>query len=241
MVNDPPAASHDTDPATQAFEQMRGEMALVRRAVEKLAAERADIVIPDHSVTLGEIAQRLAATAQGMKTLAAQPAMQIAPDDMAGRIDAAAVKVRRSDHAAIAEAQGRFDQASHDLRAVVRSARTAEQQRQHLYWTAAGGVLAGMLLWAIIPGTLARSAPQSWLWPERMAAHVLRLDLRGAAERLMANADSERWETVPVANSIVQENRDAIANCRRMALESAAPKRCTIMIAPTEGRENPQQ
>src|SRR5690606_12000795 len=123
MVNEPPAELQDADPATQAFEQMRGEMALVRRAVEKLAAERADIVIPDYSATLGEIAQRLGATAQGMKTLAAQPAMQITPDEMAGRIDVAAVKARRSDHAAIAEAQTRFDQASHDLRAVVRSAR----------------------------------------------------------------------------------------------------------------------
>jgi hypothetical protein len=131
-MNDPPAELQDADPAAQAFEQMRGEMALVRRAVEKLAAERADIVIPDYSATLGEIAQRLAAAAHGIKTLAAQPAMQITPDEMGARIDAAAVKARRSDHAAIAAGQSRFDQASHDLRAVVRSARTADEQRRHL-------------------------------------------------------------------------------------------------------------
>lgn len=157
-----PQDMQESDPATRAFEQMRGEIALVRRAVEKLAAERADIVIPDYSTTLGEIAQRLGATAQGMKALAAQPAMQITPDEMASQIDAAALNARQSDHTAIAEAQSRFNQASHDLRAIVRSARTVEQQRRHLYWAAVGGVWIGMLLWAIVPGVLARSAPPSW-------------------------------------------------------------------------------
>lgn len=231
-----PHNMQEPDPATQAFEQMRGEMALVRRAVEKLAAERADIVIPDYSATLGEIAQRLAVTAQGMKTLAAQPAMQITPDEMARRIDAAAHNARRSDHAAIAEAQGRFDQASHDLRAVVRSGRTADEQRRHLYWTAAGGVLAGMLLWAIMPGVLARRAPQSWLWPERMAAHTLRLEPWAAGERLLARTDPARWQTALFAYRLARENREAINNCRKKARESGAPKRCAIMIMPDESR-----
>lgn len=237
MVNDSPVELQDADPATRAFEQMRGEMALVRRAVERLAAERADIVIPDYSTTLGEIAQRLAATAQGMKTLAAQPAMQITPDEMGGRIDAAAVNARRSDHAAIAEAQSRFDQASHDLRAIVRSARTTDEQRRRLYWTAAGGVLAGMLLWAIIPGVLARSAPQSWLWPERMAAHMLRLDPWAAGERLLARADRERWQTVLFANGIVQENKETIAVCRRTAEKTAKPGQCIVLVAPEEAQQ----
>ncbi|MGS1015513.1 DUF6118 family protein [Allosphingosinicella humi] len=216
-------------------------MALVRRAVEKLAAERADIVIPDYSTTLGEIAQRLAATAQGIKTLAAQPAMRITPDEMASRIDTAAVKARRSDHVAIAEAQGRFDQASHDLRAIVRSARAADAQRRHINWTAAGGVLAGILLWAIVPGVLARSAPQSWLWPEHMAARMLRLDPWGAGERLLSRAHPRRWETVLFANSIVQENSDAITDCLRAAEEAARPQRCTIMILPGDHRKIPRE
>lgn len=232
-----PQGMQEPDPATQAFEQMRGEMALVRRAVEKLAAERADIVIPDYSATLAEIAQRLAATAQGIKTLAEQPAMQITPDDMASRIDAAAVNARRSDYAAIAEAQSRFDQAAHDLRAVVRSARAAEQQRQHLYWSAVGGVLVGMLLWAIVPGVLARSAPQRWQWPERTAAHMLGLEPWAAGERILARSNPERWQMVVFANRLVQENREVVAGCRKAVVEAAAPQRCTITIAP-EDNEN---
>ena len=45
------------DPAAKAFEALREEVALARRAVAGLAAERASIEIPDYSATLGEIAK----------------------------------------------------------------------------------------------------------------------------------------------------------------------------------------
>ena len=45
----------EADPATLAFEALREEVALVRRAVAGLAAERTSIEIPDYSETLGQI------------------------------------------------------------------------------------------------------------------------------------------------------------------------------------------
>jgi hypothetical protein len=222
----------EVDAATRAFEQMRGEMALVRRAVEMLAAERADIVIPDYSVTLGEIAKRLGATAQGMKVLAGQPALLITPDEMAGRIDAAAAKARQTDHAQLTDSHRRLDEALHDLRAVVRSARNADDQHRRLRLAAAGGALAGALLWSIIPGLASRIAPESWHWPERLAARTLRLDMWSAGERMLAEADPERWQTVILANRILQDNRRAVAGCRQKANKIVQSQRCPITIAP---------
>ena len=43
--------------AAEAFEAMRGELALLRRAVEGLAAERGAIDMPDYSETLGVLQQ----------------------------------------------------------------------------------------------------------------------------------------------------------------------------------------
>ena len=54
------------DPAPLAFEALRGEVALVRRAVAGLAAERASIDIPDYSETLGQIIRVSSATGQGV-------------------------------------------------------------------------------------------------------------------------------------------------------------------------------
>ena len=45
------------DPAAAAFSRLEREIALIRRAVENLATEKANIDIPDYSSTLGEMAQ----------------------------------------------------------------------------------------------------------------------------------------------------------------------------------------
>ena len=73
-VEEPPTpqpeseALAETDPATEAFARLEGEMAMVRHTVQNMARERADIVIPDYTATLGQMADQLA---QVSKTLGA--------------------------------------------------------------------------------------------------------------------------------------------------------------------------
>ena len=80
----------DLDPATRAFSRLEGEMAMMRRAVEHLATEKAEIDIPDYSKTLGEMANRLV-------SIERQPAMQMTPEDFEARMTAAAARARRDD------------------------------------------------------------------------------------------------------------------------------------------------
>lgn len=42
-------AAQESDPATEAFARLEGEMAMVRHTVQNMARERADIVIPDYT------------------------------------------------------------------------------------------------------------------------------------------------------------------------------------------------
>lgn len=57
-VEEPPTpqpeseALTETDPATEAFARLEGEMAMVRHTVQNMARERADVVIPDYTATL---------------------------------------------------------------------------------------------------------------------------------------------------------------------------------------------
>ena len=51
--------------AAQAFQELRAEVTLMRRAVERLTAERMEVPEPpDYSETLGVIANNITATAQ---------------------------------------------------------------------------------------------------------------------------------------------------------------------------------
>ena len=48
--NPEPEAVTESDPATEAFARLEGEMAMVRHTVQNMARERSDIVIPDLSL-----------------------------------------------------------------------------------------------------------------------------------------------------------------------------------------------
>lgn len=59
------------------------------------------------------------------------------------------------------------------LTKVVASAVSAADQRDRLIWAGSGGVFAGCLLWAILPGPVARALPESWRMPEKIATRAL--------------------------------------------------------------------
>jgi hypothetical protein len=97
----------DADPATLAFEALRAEVALVRRAVAGLSADRASIEIPDYSETLGQIMRGSAATAHNLKALAEMSALRRSAKDWGREIAFAAEDARRSDRQAFAHAPTR--------------------------------------------------------------------------------------------------------------------------------------
>ena len=221
----------EVDPATEAFARLEGEMALVRRAVEHLAAEKGDIRIPDYSTTLGEMAQRLGAIAQGMNTIADKPAMQFTPEGLAARIDAAAQSARRTDHDQLTDARKRFDQGAQDMQKLVARACSATDQHRRLWQSAAGGMLAGILLWSILPGVVARALPEGWHMPERLARHTVgEPTLWEAGTRIMRADSPEAWATITDAAELRRDNREAIDACERDADKANQPVRCTIRI-----------
>ncbi|MBP6111428.1 MAG: hypothetical protein KA482_03515 [Sphingobium sp.] len=221
------------DPAAQAFAQLRGEVALLRRAVEQLASERADIVLPDYSATLGKIALTLGEIGGEMQQIAASPALQVTPETLAQRIDTAAQSARRTDQAAQIEARDRLDRATAELRQIVKTGRTTDEQRHRLAWVGGGALLAGMLIWAVLPGMVARIFPESWHLPERIAARTVREPtLWEAGVHLMQAGDRQAWNSITRAADIARENSDSITACERKATKARQPVRCTIRIEP---------
>lgn len=228
---DPPVPEAAGDPAAEAFARLEGELALMRRAVQHLAAERADIVIPDYGTTLTDMAKRMGAIGESLKTMAGHPAMQMTPDSIGQRIAAAAESARRSDQDRISQARDDLHHAAQAMRNVTAHARTAAEQRQQLYQVAGGAVLAGILLWSFLPGTIARAVPDSWHWPERMATRMVGEDTRwDAGARLMQSDSPEAWNALAQAADIQRDNRDAIDACRKTAATSQQLVRCIVRI-----------
>ena len=228
---DPLASDTVTDPAAEAFARLEGELALMRRAVQHLAAERADIVIPDYGATLTDMAKRMGGISESLKDMAGHPAMQMTPDSIGQRIAAAAEAARRNDQDRISQARNDLSHAAQEMRSVTTHARTAAEQGQQLYKVAGGALLAGILVWSFLPGTIARAMPESWHWPERMAARMVGASSRwDTGARLMQSDSPEEWNALVQAADIQRNNRDIIDACRKSAATSKQPVRCTVKI-----------
>ena len=209
------------DPAALAFEALREELALVRRAVAGLAAERAAIEIPDYSETLGQIVRASEATAASLKTLTTMPALRLTALDWGTEIAVASEQARRADQQALTQARDTLQQVARDVTAKLTSAKSADKQRQWLLGTWTGGFFAGMLLLAIGIGPVVRAMPESWHWPESMAADIVGMDQEAAGARLIATAAPDRWRDLVLDYPIVRNNRDALARCEKDAAKAA--------------------
>lgn len=228
LLNEP---EPESETAAQAFARLDGRIAMMSRAVEHLAAERASIDIPDYSATLGQMNTRLAAIAQGLAGIAEKPAMLLTPDGLATRMDAAAEKSRRADSATLREAREAHQEAARIIRDLAGVVREKHEQRKHLLWAAGGGVVAGCLLWSFLPGVAARSLPGGWHMPERVARHMVgEPTLWEAGTRIMRADSPGAWQAIADAAEIRRDNRDAIDACEQAASKVKRPVRCTIRI-----------
>lgn len=152
------------------------------------------------------------------------------PEQMTARITAAGSNVRREDQRTIAEARSGLDQATRQLAGVVASARRGDERNRWLAGAGVGGVIVGMVLWAALAGPMARAIPESWQWPERMAARTLDWPMWDAGQRLITIANLEAWRAIVAGDQIVRANQNAIEQCSKAAAKAKKPVRCTLRV-----------
>lgn len=232
---EPKAASQptdaDIDPAAAAFTRLEEEMALMRRAVQQLAAERADIVIPDYGPTLKEMAKQLGAVGGYLKGMTAHPAMQLTPETIADRIAVAAQSARRADQDQIVQSRTELQQATRELRAITAGARAFAHQRAIVMRTAIASVLVGALIWSFLPGAIARALPDSWQLPERLAARMVGAPtVTEAGIRLIRSQDPQGWKAMQSGARLEVQNRQTLSSCKAKAEKSGAPVRCSVIV-----------
>jgi len=224
-----PENTNKPDDASQAFARLEGEMAMMRRAVQHLATERADINIPDYTTTLGEMAGQLEQVTETLTAISGKPAIELTPEAVANQIKRASVDVQRENHELFEQARKILDSTAGQLSALVGRVRAEAEQKRRAWHYAGAGLLAGILLWSILPGTIARAMPDSWHWPERMAGRLLGESSQwNAGSRMMQSADPQAWQTLVSAADMQKDNRDKIEDCRKRASSSKRSVSCTI-------------
>lgn len=237
-VEEPPApdpepeAVTETDLATEAFARLEGEMAMVRHTVQNMARERADIVIPDYTTTLGQMADQLAQVSKTLTAIGCKPAIELTPEDIAVQIKRTSNDMQRDTSDLFRQGRRDFDSAARQLSAMVGRVRAEDEQKRQTWRFAGMGLAAGMLLWSILPGTIARAMPESWHWPERMARKAVgEPSIVEAGIRLIRSQNPEGWEELVKAQRILTENREALDRCSERARKSEEAVSCSIRVA----------
>ena len=138
------------DPAAQAFEALRGEVALLRRAMEGLAAEHRSLEIPDYSESIARITSMVSSIGKRLIALSELPAFALSPEGFSHQIMSASETARREDQHTILVARDALREALSQMTQRLQSAREADQQDKTLLWAGGGGALVGMLVWAFL-------------------------------------------------------------------------------------------
>lgn len=229
---------HEPDAAAEAFEGVRGELArqsdeivLLRRAIEGIAAARDDRPeLPDYSETLGQLTNFASATYQRAEILRKAAEEETVARQVVARVAGAVAEDRQ----AVKLAAGELRDATRALQGVTVSARRGDQQNRWLVWTAIGGIVVGMILWAVFAGIVARTVPTGWQWPERMAARTLDMPMWEGGQRMMRTAAPDAFANMAAGDRIVIANRETIEGCSKAAARTREPVRCTIRVKPEE-------
>jgi hypothetical protein len=176
----------DTDPAA-AFEEVRRELSMLESAVKGLTSARENV--PDYSVTLGDMRQALAAIEAGLHRIEKSRALALSPVELEKEISAAAEAVRSQDRQMLGEAHNALARSLGRIDAMIERGQAVERRTRREWTIGAGGLLAGILLWSILPGAVVRSLPQSWHAPEWMAARMMGREPTAAGLRMVKEAE----------------------------------------------------
>ena len=167
---------------------------MLRRAVERLTDERT--AQPDYAPSLEAIAKRLEDVCVWAQRVSEKPALKLTPESIGREITSAATGSRQQDHQRLDRATDAMNAARNCIDAMIARSRTVSEQNRERTRNRIAFAIAGMVLFSILPGAVARSLPVSWAMPERMASRMLGTDMWQAGEDMMAKADPEQWRRI---------------------------------------------
>lgn len=221
---------HPNQSAADAFEQLRSEVALLRRAVEGMAAASIESAAPDYSPTLAGLRKAIDGVGTQVEALTANP--PVTSLQLATGLAAAAAHGRSEGQRDIAQAKGALEKGVRDLAAAAGAIHVVRINRRKLIGAGLGGALVAVAAWIGLSGPIARALPDTWRIPERMAGATLDLPRWQAGARLLASADPTAWSALTEAGELVRPNAEPIRSCRTKASRSGRPVSCQIEVAP---------
>ena len=220
------------DPA-QAFEDLRAEVSVMRRAVEALPHALAANRPPaphDYRSDIGKVALGLGAVVGRLNEIEKHPALRMTPEAYGQAITRAGTTVMSEAGQKLDNAALDHDRARGELAGMVGTLRGRGQQRWALCWTGGIALVVGLILSPFIAGVLPFGLNT------RVAALVMTTDRWDAGWALLRAGDTAWWQDAAAGLSLVQGNRDALVACQQAAATAGKDQRCTVIVKAPVGQ-----
>lgn len=215
---------HDTSGPARAFEDLRAEVSVLRKAIEVLPDALDRNRAPDYSPDFAVLGQGMDAIGLALENLQKHPALRMTPEQHGAA-------VANAGSALIREAVQRFDHATQEaererysLAKVVGVARSKSDQRAWLAIAAAIGLVVGF---GVFPFVM-RAMPFGL--DSATAAVIMHTDKWNAGMALMKAGNPDGWAQLTTDANLVSANREKITECRAAAVKEKREQRCTVIV-----------
>jgi hypothetical protein len=217
---------HDTSDPARAFEDLRAEVSVLRKAIEVLPDALDRNRAPDYSPDFAVLGQGMDAIGVALENLQKHPALRLTPEQHGHAIANAGSGLIR-------EAVQRFDHATQEaererysLAKVIGVARSKTDQR---LWLAIAAVIGLVVGFGVFPFVM-RAMPFGL--DSTTAAMIMRANSWDAGLTLMKAGNPDGWAQLTADANLVSANRDKITKCRAEAAKAKKEEQCTIEIYP---------
>lgn len=218
-----------SDPAADAFERLRLEVALLRRAVEGLAADGTGEPI-DYSPTLAELSGAVAEVDAKLGALGERPALALTPEQLGALLQQGTGRLLAKPIAELERERAVLGQATEALRLVERAELARSRSWRRCAGVAGAGAALGIVVAALLTGPLARALPSGWGVPERLAAATLADPMTQAGERLLRRGDPAASEMLRLLRTLPGPAVADLRHCATRLEAEARTRTCTLKL-----------
>ena len=219
------------DDATRAFDDLRAEVAVLRRAGEALGPALKENRSPDYSLSLGQIAKTQATIGTRLEAIEGHPALRMTPAAFGEQLERAVTNASRAARREAEDLVQGISGACHEAQAMLGSARTREAQNWWLAQAAMLGIVAGLILFPLLGFPIARNLPFGSL-PDRLATAALGEDGWSGATGLMSRANPAQWHVVNESLLRSEAAGDELKGCYEAVKKSGKEQRCSVVMRP---------
>lgn len=220
------------DPA-QAFEDLRAEVSVLRRAIESMPGTMRENRSPDYSEDLGIIGKGLDDIGDQLSKIMKAPALVRSAEEQGQAIAQAGSGLVREAVQRIDQAAQRLDRATREaegersqLSGVIGQVRTRSRQFKVLCWTGGLALMGGLVISPLIELAL----PQGLR--TQAAALVMHEDRWSAGAKLMQAANLPGWNRIAADTHFVSDNQEVLDACRASAAKTGRAQHCAVTVAP---------